>query len=245
MRKIYELGRYVLSKCGADKKEFLSTVYKRRTQAKKHRLDVPQFGRSMVEMLGVLAIIGVLSVGGIAGYSKAMMKYKMNEHRVMLNSLVNTLFMYADKVISFNNNSTESVDISEIFYKSGLLPDDVRLHEYDTRFLKDIFNNHIWLITYPHYKEVGMGYSITGNETGREICINLINVAKENSANLFKILSDKSDENSNYTTQGQYYGDKFCTQDVSCIKNITFSDIDILCNNCYDRNCRFYTKIKY
>ena len=37
-------------------------------------------GRSMVEMLGVLAIIGVLSVGAIAGYSKAMMKYKLNKH---------------------------------------------------------------------------------------------------------------------------------------------------------------------
>ena len=31
-----------------------------------------QSGRSMVEMLGVLAIIGVLSVGAIAGYSKAI-----------------------------------------------------------------------------------------------------------------------------------------------------------------------------
>ena len=36
-----------------------------------------QFGRSMIEMLGVLAIIAVLSVGGIAGYSKAMDKFKM------------------------------------------------------------------------------------------------------------------------------------------------------------------------
>ena len=36
-------------------------------------------GRSMIEMLGVLAIIGVLSVGGIAGYSKAMMKYRVNK----------------------------------------------------------------------------------------------------------------------------------------------------------------------
>ena len=35
-----------------------------------------QSGRSMVEMLGVLAIVGVLSVGGIAGYSKAMAKFK-------------------------------------------------------------------------------------------------------------------------------------------------------------------------
>ena len=37
-------------------------------------------GRSMVEMLGVLAIIGVLSVGGIAGYTMAMNKYKANEN---------------------------------------------------------------------------------------------------------------------------------------------------------------------
>ena len=36
-----------------------------------------QFGRSMIEMLGVLAIIGVLSVGGIFGYSKAMMTWKI------------------------------------------------------------------------------------------------------------------------------------------------------------------------
>ena len=37
-------------------------------------------GRSMVEMLGVLAIIGVLSVGGIAGYTTAMNKYRANEN---------------------------------------------------------------------------------------------------------------------------------------------------------------------
>ena len=36
-------------------------------------------GRSMVEMLGVLAIIGVLSVGAIAGYSYGMAKYRANE----------------------------------------------------------------------------------------------------------------------------------------------------------------------
>ena len=36
-------------------------------------------GRSMVEMLGVLAIIGVLSIGCIAGYTMAMVKYQANE----------------------------------------------------------------------------------------------------------------------------------------------------------------------
>ena len=38
-----------------------------------------QSGRSMVEMLGVLAIIGVLSVAGISGYRMAMNKHQANE----------------------------------------------------------------------------------------------------------------------------------------------------------------------
>ena len=46
------------------------------------------FGRSMIEMLGVLAIIGVLSVGGIAGYSKAMEKFKINKATEEYNYMV-------------------------------------------------------------------------------------------------------------------------------------------------------------
>ena len=38
-----------------------------------------QKGRSMVEMLGVLAIVGVLSVGGVYGYGVAMKKHKANQ----------------------------------------------------------------------------------------------------------------------------------------------------------------------
>jgi len=45
---------------------------------KKHN-NINESGRSMIEMLGVLAIIGVLSVSGIAGYSKAMQKYRINK----------------------------------------------------------------------------------------------------------------------------------------------------------------------
>jgi len=36
-------------------------------------------GRSMVEMLGVLAIVGVISIGGIAGYNYGMTRYRTNE----------------------------------------------------------------------------------------------------------------------------------------------------------------------
>ena len=45
-------------------------------------------GRSMIEMLGVLAIVGVLSVGGIAGYSKAMGKYKTNQLLAQMSEII-------------------------------------------------------------------------------------------------------------------------------------------------------------
>ena len=50
-----------------------------------------QNGRSMVEMLGVLAIIGVLSAGGLAGYSKAMFKHKLNNTMEQITMLVTNI----------------------------------------------------------------------------------------------------------------------------------------------------------
>ena len=46
---------------------------------KKEESIKQESGRSMVEMLGVLAVIGVLSLGGISAYTSAMAKYKANE----------------------------------------------------------------------------------------------------------------------------------------------------------------------
>ena len=43
------------------------------------RQKLAEYGRSMVEILGVLAVIGVLSVGGIMGYRYAMEKYRSND----------------------------------------------------------------------------------------------------------------------------------------------------------------------
>ena len=54
-------------------------------------IKINENGRSMVEMLGVLAIIGVLSAGGLAGYSKAMFKHKMNSTLDQLTMLVTNI----------------------------------------------------------------------------------------------------------------------------------------------------------
>ncbi len=65
------------------------------------RNDVCSAGRSMIEMLGVLAIIAVLTVGGIAGYSKAMTQFKVNKIIAETNQLIAAAHEYASKDKSF------------------------------------------------------------------------------------------------------------------------------------------------
>ena len=73
---------------------FKRRVQKEYTSAKissRHQLNEFSLGRSMIEMLGVLAIIGVLSIGGIAGYSKAMEKIHVNKIVNMISDISATI----------------------------------------------------------------------------------------------------------------------------------------------------------
>ena len=54
-------------------------------------------GRSMVEMLGVLAVVGVLSAGGIAGYTYAMDRHRTNE---LLNEASKRAVVVASQIAS-------------------------------------------------------------------------------------------------------------------------------------------------
>ncbi len=69
-------------------------------------MRVNEQGRSMIEMLGVLAIVGVLSVGGIAGYSKAMNKFKTNkmtEQVTLISTNIRTLYSSQKNYAGLNN----------------------------------------------------------------------------------------------------------------------------------------------
>ncbi len=69
-------------------------------------------GRSMVEMLGVLAIIGVLSAGGLAGYSKAMFKHKLNSTMDQITMLVtNIRTMYGTQGNYIGLSEAAAVDL--------------------------------------------------------------------------------------------------------------------------------------
>ncbi len=91
-----------------------------------------QSGRSMVEMLGVLAIIGVLSVGGIAGYSKAMHKYKVNKFSDQMTHII------ANIQASFGVQGTTDGLNNENIKKMGLVPSEM----YKTK--DSDYPEHFW-----------------------------------------------------------------------------------------------------
>ena len=84
-------------------------------------------GRSMVEMLGVLAIIGVLSIGGIAGYTMAMNRYRANEVIDMANKVASLAFAQNQTSIARTGQDlvTAGTALNTITPLSlGLIPND-------------------------------------------------------------------------------------------------------------------------
>jgi type II secretory pathway pseudopilin PulG len=74
-----------------------------------------QSGRSMIEMLGVLAIVGVLSVGALAGYSTAMAKYKANQAVKEINDIIiGVKSLYSEKSNYEGVNANVLVDAGVI-----------------------------------------------------------------------------------------------------------------------------------
>ena len=104
---------------------------------KNGQTDVLQYGRSMIEMLGVLAIIGVLSVGGIAGYSKAMMKYRINK-------TIEQITLIAGNIRTFfaPQRSYDEVGDKTILRKAKLVPDEM----WDGNNIKNVWGGvgNIW-----------------------------------------------------------------------------------------------------
>lgn len=90
-----------------------------------------QHGRSMVEMLGVLAIIGVLSIGGIAGYRYAMRQIAY----IQISDFIDQIFLF---LLKEYHQPTEASDLH--CYNtdnSGYIVFDETCRHIDKKFCPD------------------------------------------------------------------------------------------------------------
>ena len=200
-------------------------------------------GRSMVEMLGVLAIIGVLSVGAIAGYSKAMMKYRLNKYAEQMNTVFNAIGRNAGNF----GNIPLGERLTEIFIKMGEIPKEMIKPE-DNVYIYDIFGQK-WIIhisSESKYIFLQSSMSLKTKSTDNlEICRNTIITAKENAANIYYLVSI-----SGYGTadvkNSILFGDLYCDKDHACLRNISLDDIYTICTDhigTYDASFQITWKI--
>ena len=196
-----------------------------------------QSGRSMIEMLGVLAIIAVLSVGGIAAYTKAMGEYRWNKALEQWNSIIGLMNQYKSQLNLSDRSRPESeTSLLPLISNFSDLPAEMRTNDKD--IIKDALGNKMRI--YAH----GTGYIGIRSSTTEEnssACRIFLTMGQYHHALVERVLI--------YTLGGGeqsgnvYYGDRKCRNGVRCLKNIGPADIAAICKEnpvCKDKsNCNF------
>lgn len=194
-----------------------------------------QNGHSMIEMLGVLALIGVLSVGGLAGYSKAMMMWRSNIQRNMLAELISGVVELKNNLYG-NSDVGGELELTPVLGAMGLLPEGTK---YANNWIQDKYgvraqvarlgvpwqnkdgstsSARVFVIRLYYVPTAGEGVS-----PYRELCRNVVHVTKPMANEIAELRSwDTQDDSSKYKII--YYGwnlaDETVTETEQKCKNV-------------------------
>ncbi|HBO49482.1 MAG TPA: hypothetical protein DD619_01620, partial [Alphaproteobacteria bacterium] len=189
---------------------------------------------------GVLAIIGVLSVGGIAGYSQAMEKWKVNKLVSEYSLLIHGLIEHYDALLK----QTDTSYIAQYVLDLGLVPETWKL--FNERYLSDSSNNLVQIFinasSTPYHMTVdfnlgGMTDDDNGNhissafseKTCRKIFSNLV-YPLHNLIRYTMVYRSTNGKNDTFTV---YTGDAYCHKENSkCLSSITVAEIHNICKTC-------------
>ena len=201
-------------------------------------------GRSMVEMLGVLAIIGVLSVGAMAGYAKAMFKYKLNKQTEQINQIMMALVEYKSTFSDF----APGENIVPLFKKLNALPTEMQIPNSNT--LYDVFDNRIGLgrvgATGSQSSYIYFDVKMTGVEdSNHDICRNILESFKGYAAELYAI-GVNSTTSEDINQQDWYYGSQ-ASNVLGHARKIHMLDIQAMqtvCEKCDSNSCDIYAILR-
>ena len=210
------------------------------------RNDACSVGRSMIEMLGVLAIVGVLSVGGIAGYSKAMMKWKINKMIEDYTMLMTGLMEYHESLFKTYTGDYGNKGLAQFIIDAKLVPETWKL--VNKHFIADSLGNKINV--YVNNAPKGSVFTADvyivpsginkDSEYAYELCMALAKdvvypiAANMGYASLF-IENDASTNSGNFMVYTKScYNSKF--DRVKCVSEMTLSEISTICKSCIKKD---------
>ena len=192
-------------------------------------------GRSIIEMLGVLAIIGVLTVGGIAGYSKAMEKYKMNkiisEYSFMISGLLEHLNNLKQNSSDVSGTKIGLTDFAEA---ANIIPSTWK--KASTTSLTDSYGNGIVMYlgaTQNDGKLLVLDFWLGGKDKSFDVkfCREFFyNVAYPLHPVVIHASMHRDEQGT--TRANIWRGDAYCDGSRKCLRDITLSDINSACHTC-------------
>ncbi len=191
-------------------------------------------GRSMVEMLGVLAIIGVLSVGAMSGYAKAMFKYKLNKQTEQINQIMMAMIEYKSVFSSTAHNES----LVPLFVKLNALPPEM-INENDTK-LSDVFGLGVNIRRLNNPDNMYFIYSLTGkSDDNHEICRNILESFKGYAAELVSVgINSTTSEVINQ--QDWWYGEQAPKGSSQRMHLLNLEKMQTLCQKCDSNSCGIY-----
>lgn len=212
----------------------------------------------MIEMLGVLAIIGVLSVGGIAGYSKAMTKFKTNKMIDEYNGIVlNLVENYPNLLKSYASITSKNAELYDDASNLKWLPENWKpKYKSGAVYLDDGYGNltHFYMRYDSSTKkrrvimDIYLGKSVDNFNTISEFpldsCLSFFNNWLKS---ISGVLSAAGIYTTNYqTAKGTYfYGNTNCGGDRKCLASMTLSDAYNMCKSCQDDRKECYIAVNF
>ena len=202
-----------------------------------------QSGRSIIEMLGVLAIIGVLSIGGIAGYSKAMEKWKINKTIEEYSALMTGLIEYKDNFIK-NSEKEKQIGLGEFIFAAHLVPEswglsnniitDTNGNGMTAYFVKGRDERFVFDVRFARAKSNKSSFSTN-------LCVAFFKDIGKPLAYMMNAIFITS-------TQVEYAGEGHCHfgdtsvdgYPLRCLNDMTLSEMTDACQKCTEQACVIY-----
>ena len=233
-----QYGR-LLSLCTEDTLQVSNDVYNQRYTSEKVESRYKQSGRSMIEMLGVLAIIGVLTVGSITGYSHAMRRHLLNKQREQISYILSAVETNRE-MVDTSVSSTQSYNLKPAFETFGWIPEEM-IRETDNYYIYDVFKNRIYPYSaYDNSNRAFMSFKIyLTNDNPHEQCVNIYQMIQQYHSFLWRIqIRRQASDHTDFVNL--YYGDKDCDRSFQCLRDLTPAKISKLCRICDEVNaCEF------
>ena len=124
----------------------------------------------MIEMIAVLAVIMVLTMVGIAGYSKAMMQYKTNKLKDQLTQIQYNTVEGFNLLGDYRQLGTVKEDATELAKEVGIFPENMVM---DDGSIRHAFGGNVYIRAVEYADREGLAFTVELEDLPKEVAVKL------------------------------------------------------------------------